>query len=331
MGAAKRFTQNPGSNAICYYRYSSGAQRDVSIDQQREAAQEYAKAHGYHIIKEYEDHAISGTSDERPQFQQMLYEVEKLRPAYLILWKTDRLSRDRIDAVLAKKRLRECGVKISYVAEAIPEDDEATQILMESIYEAMAASFIVSHRKNVMRGLTYNAENALYNGRKVFGYTGKPDQKYQVNTETAPIVRRIFKDYAEGVPMQKICNTLNDAGLRAARGNEFTVGTLHNILKNRAYIGEYKFGSVIIPDGIPRLVSDDMFLTVQEKLRANSRGGKGAVRKVRPDTTIEDYWLSGKIYCGLCGEAMQGISGKTRSATRTIIIPAKTTGGTFAP
>lgn len=120
MGAAKRFTQNPGSNAICYYRYSSGAQRDVSIDQQREAAQEYAKAHGYHIIKEYEDHAISGTSDERPQFQQMLYEVDKLRPAYLILWKTDRLSRDRIDAVLAKKRLRECGVKISYVAEAIP-------------------------------------------------------------------------------------------------------------------------------------------------------------------------------------------------------------------
>ena len=312
MGAARRFVQNPGNSAICYYRYSSGAQRDVSIDQQREAAHDYAKAHGYHIVKEYEDHAISGTSDERPDFQRMLYEVDRLRPAYLILWKTDRLSRDRIDAVLAKKRLRECGVKITYVAEAIPEDDEATQILMESIYEAMAASFIVSHRKNVMRGLTYNAENALYNGRKVFGYTGKPDQKYQVNTDTAPIVRRIFKDYAEGVPMQKICNTLNDAGLRTARGNEFTVGTLHGILKNRAYIGEYKFGSVIVPDGIPRLVSDDVFLAVQEKLRANSRGGKGAVRKVRPDTTIEDYWLSGKIYCGLCGEALQGISGKNK-------------------
>ena len=168
MGAARRFVQNPGNSAICYYRYSSGAQRDVSIDQQREAAHDYAKAHGYHIVKEYEDHAISGTSDERPDFQRMLYEVDKLRPAYLILWKTDRLSRDRIDAVLAKKRLRECGVKITYVAEAIPEDDEATQILMESIYEAMAASFIVSHRKNVMRGLTYNAENALYmpGGRK---------------------------------------------------------------------------------------------------------------------------------------------------------------------
>ena len=128
MGAAKKFTQNPGNNAICYYRYSSDAQRDAIIEQQREVAREYAEARGYHIIKEYEDHAISGTRDDRPQFQLMLYEVEKLRPAYLILWKTDRLSRDRIDSVLAKKQLRECGVKIAYVAESIPDDDEATHL-----------------------------------------------------------------------------------------------------------------------------------------------------------------------------------------------------------
>ena len=312
MGAAKRFTQNPGSNAICYYRYSSGAQRDVSIDQQREAAQEYAKAHGYHIIKEYEDHAISGTSDERPQFQQMLYEVEKLRPAYLILWKTDRLSRDRIDAVLAKKRLREYGVKISYVAEAIPDDDEATQILMESIYEAMAASFIVSHRKNVMRGLTYNAENALYNGNKMLGYTGQPDQKYEIDDDTAPIVRRIFQEYAEGVPMQRICDGLNGTGQRTVRGNPFTVNSLRNILMNRAYIGEYRYGEIVIPGGMPRLVDDAVFLAAQARLDANKRGGKGAVKKIHPEAPIDDYGLTGKIYCGLCGGTLHGISGTNK-------------------
>lgn len=52
MGAAKRFTQNPGRNAICYYRYSSEAQRDASIEQQQEIAHEYASAHGLRIIKE---------------------------------------------------------------------------------------------------------------------------------------------------------------------------------------------------------------------------------------------------------------------------------------
>ena len=58
MGAARRFVQNPGKNAICYYRYSSDAQREASIDQQKQAAHDYADAHGYHIIGEYEDKAI---------------------------------------------------------------------------------------------------------------------------------------------------------------------------------------------------------------------------------------------------------------------------------
>lgn len=313
MGAVTRFVQNPGSNAICYYRYSSDAQRDVSIVQQKDAAHEYAEHHGYHIIKEYDDPAYSGTRDDRPAFQLMLYEVEKLRPAYLILWKTDRLSRDRIDAVMAKKRLRECGVKIVYVAESIPDDDEATQILMESIYEAMAASFIVSHRKNVVRGMTYNAENAFYNGVKMLGYVGEVDHKYEIDQATAPTVRRIFKEYTEGVPMQKICDSLNNAGQKTVRGNRFTVNSLRNILVNRAYIGEYKFGKTLIPDGMPRLIDDETFQKAQAKLEANKRGGKGAIKKLHPEIEIEDYWLTGKICCGLCGGTMQGVSGTSRS------------------
>lgn len=315
MGAVTRFVQNPGSNAICYYRYSSDAQRDVSIVQQKDAAHEYAEHHGYHIIKEYDDPAYSGTRDDRPAFQLMLYEVEKLRPAYLILWKTDRLSRDRIDAVMAKKRLRECGVKIVYVAESIPDDDEATQILMESIYEAMAASFIVSHRKNVVRGMTYNAENAFYNGVKMLGYVGEVDHKYEVDPATAPTVRRIFKEYTEGVPMQKICDSLNNAGQKTVRGNKFTVNSLRNILVNRAYIGEYKFGKTLIPDGMPRLIDDETFQKAQAKLEANKRGGKGAIKKLHPEIEIEDYWLTGKICCGLCGGTMQGVSGTSRSGS----------------
>lgn len=315
MGAVTRFVQNPGSNAICYYRYSSDAQRDVSIVQQKDAAHEYAEHHGYHIIKEYDDPAYSGTRDDRPAFQLMLYEVEKLRPAYLILWKTDRLSRDRIDAVMAKKRLRECGVKIVYVAESIPDDDEATQILMESIYEAMAASFIVSHRKNVVRGMTYNAENAFYNGVKMLGYVGEVDHKYEVDQATAPTVRRIFKEYTEGVPMQKICDSLNNAGQKTVRGNKFTVNSLRNILVNRAYIGEYKFGKTLIPDGMPRLIDDETFQKAQAKLEANKKGGKGAIKKLHPEIEIEDYWLTGKICCGLCGGTMQGVSGTSRSGS----------------
>lgn len=315
-GAAKRFTQNQGNSAIAYYRYSSDAQRDASIDQQREAAQQYAAAHGLHIVREYEDHAISGTRDDREQYNLMLYEVEILRPAALIIWKTDRLSRDKIDIALAKKRLRECGVKIVYVAEAIPDNDDATQVLLESIYEGMAAAFIESHRKNVTRGLTYNAERGLYNGIRMLGYRGEPDKPYEIDPDTAPIVQRIYKEYADGTPMMQICRDLDAQGIKSIHGNAMTVNSLRRILTNRAYIGEYSYSGHVIPDGMPRIIDDDLFAKVQARLEANKRGGKGARRKIDQEADIADYWLSGHIYCGLCGETMQGISGTGKSGKR---------------
>lgn len=88
MGATQRFTQNLGNTAVTYYRYSSDAQRDASIDQQRRATHKYAQSHGYYIVKEYEDHAVSSMRDDHVSYNLMLYEAEILRPAVLILWRT---------------------------------------------------------------------------------------------------------------------------------------------------------------------------------------------------------------------------------------------------
>ena len=67
----------------------------------------------------------------------MLAEVSKLKPAVLILWKTDRLGRDRYTLALAKKTIRDAGCSISYIAEAIP-DDSPESVLMEGMLESMA-------------------------------------------------------------------------------------------------------------------------------------------------------------------------------------------------
>ena len=312
----RRFEPNPGNSAIAYYRYSSDAQRDASIDQQREAAQQYAAAHGLHIVREYEDHAISGTRDDREQYNLMLYEVEALKPAALILWKTDRLSRDKYDIVLAKKRLRECGVKIHYVAESIPDDDDGSSILIESIFEAMAVSHSVALSRNVRRGLSYNAERGLYNGIRMLGYRGEPDKPYEIDLDTAPIVQRIYQAYADGTPMMQICRDLDAQGIKSIHGNAMTVNSLRRILTNRAYIGEYSYSGHVIPNGMPRIIDDDLFERVQARLEDNKRGGKGARRKIDQEADIADYWLSGHIYCGVCGETMQGISGTGKSGKR---------------
>ena len=63
--AKKKLKYNDNNLAIAYYRYSSHAQNETSIDQQREAAQRYAEAHGLTVVREYEDAAISGTEENR--------------------------------------------------------------------------------------------------------------------------------------------------------------------------------------------------------------------------------------------------------------------------
>lgn len=79
MAKYNKFIQNDNNNAIAYYRFSSHSQNEASIDQQREQDHAYAKGKGFKIIKEYSDVVISGTTANRPQYQLMLVEVNKIK------------------------------------------------------------------------------------------------------------------------------------------------------------------------------------------------------------------------------------------------------------
>ena len=317
MARAKRFVQNDNKNALCYYRYSSDAQRDCSIEQQQNEAHKFCKTRGLHIVGEYADRAISGTRIDRPALQQMLDDAKRLRPAYLVLWKTDRLSRDRLDSAIAKGRLREYGVKIEYVAESLPED-EAERALIEGIEEALAEHFIIQHSKNVSRGLNYNAENALYNGHKILGYKGQPNQRYEIDPETAPVIQRIFESYAMGKPMKVIAQELNAAGYTTVRGKEFTEKSLWHTLRNRSYIGEYRWGDIIVEDGFPQLVSVEVFERVQEMMQKNKHGGRGGAKKLKTNSLEGvDFWLTGKLLCGECEAPLSGTSGTSSNKGQT--------------
>lgn len=311
MGAKQRFKQNPGNSAIAYYRYSSAGQRDLSIDEQRAAAVNFAKERKLNIIKEYSDHAITGTTDERPNFQLMLDEVNDIKPAYLILWKSDRFSRNRIDAVLSKAVLRAAGVKVLYMTGGIPDEDDAARNILEAISEAMDENYIIKLREDVVRGMRFNAENALFNGRKILGYKGEKSKPYEIDETTAPIVRKIFTDFTEGVPLKKICDNLNNSGIRTLNNKEFTINSLRYVLKNRDYIGEYHWGDITVPGGIPPLISDEMFAAAQAKFEEKSRKRHQGFGAPREDTTV-DFWLTGHIECGKCHAPMHGVSGTSR-------------------
>ena len=81
------------------------------------------------------------------------------------------------------------------------------------------------------------------------------------------------------------------------------MGVLSNLLKNRKYIGEYKYGKVIVPDGIPGIIDKELFERVQMRMAANKKAPARAKAE-------EEYLLTTKLFCGQCGRLMAGESGR---------------------
>lgn len=291
--------------AVAYARYSSSGQREESIEGQLREIHAFAEQRGFRIIKEYTDKALTGRSDRRPDFQRMIADSSKHQFQAVIVWKTDRFSRNRYDSAVYKRRLAKNGVQVFYVRESIP--DGPSGIVVEAVLEGFAEFYSASLSENVRRG---NYDSALQHktlGRLVLGYRKSADDTFEIDPETAPIIRKIFTDYKNGKTMKEIYTDLNAAGYKTTAGGEFNKSSLHRILNNEKYIGVYQFQDIREENVIPPLVDMETWNICQRRLA----GAKHRTRTLDLDRPA--FLLTGKVFCGHCGAPMIGDSatGKT--------------------
>ena len=126
-------------------------------------------------------------------------------------------------------------------------------IILESMLEGYAEYYSAELAQKIQRGQKENAMKCKNNGGNTpLGYyVDKQRGVLAVDPITAPIVQEIYTRYDSGERICEIRDLLNSRGLKTHKGKQFTVGGIRLILKNRKYIGEYKYGDVVIPDGIP--------------------------------------------------------------------------------
>lgn len=292
-------------NAVIYARYSSDSQREESIEGQIRECMEFANQKGLTVIANYIDRALTATSDNRPDFQRMIADSNKHCFDIVIVWKLDRFSRDRYDSAMYKHILKKNGVKVVSAKENISDGPEG--IILESMLEGIAEYYSAELSVKVKRGLKENAIKGKINGGGVpFGYYTDENQKLAIDNTQAPIVQEIFTMYADGYLIKNIVKHLNDKGIQTNRGKKMNYNIIQYMLTNRRYIGEYQYGDTIIKDGVPRIISDELFETVQRELRKNAHAP--ARHKAE-----DDYLLTTKLYCGKCKAFMVGDSGTARN------------------
>ena len=292
-------------NTVIYARYSSHSQTEQSIEGQLQTCYEYAKNNGHVVIGEYIDRAQSGTTDSRAEFQRMIADSDKHVFEAVLVYQLDRFARNRYDSAINKAKLKKNGVRVISARENI--SDDASGILVEGVLESMAEYYSAELSQKIRRGMDINAEKCLSNGSNPgLGYYVDEDRRFHVDPETAPVVREIFEMYASGKTVAEITKYLNAKQIKTSLGKAFNKNSLHRLLRNKRYIGYYIYKDTETPDGMPRIIEDELFERVQRILDRNKKAPARARGK-------EEYLLTTKLFCGYCHEMMTGYGGTGKS------------------
>jgi len=295
------------NTAVIYARYSSHNQKDASIEQQVEACMKKAEAKKLDVIETYADRAISGKTDNRPRFQQMMKDAEEGKFRYVVAWKSNRMGRNMLQAMINAERLRECGVKVLYVEEDFA-DTAAGRFALRNMM-SVNQFYIENMAEDIHRGMMDNAKQCKANGSPPYGYRIGKDKRFEVDENQAKIVQEIFQKAAEGWYLIDICRDLNRRGIKTRLGGQWNKSSFNKLLQNERYRGVYIFNDVRIDGGMPRIISDELFYKVQEALRMKTNPRCSG----RTRDNYVTYLLTGKLFCGHCKSPMTGASGTGRN------------------
>ena len=295
-------------NVVIYARFSSHAQNEQSIEGQLKACLDYCKQHNYTVVSEYIDRAISGTTDNRPEFMRMIEDSSKKHFQYVIVYQLDRFSRNRYDSAVYKAKLKKNGVRVLSARENITDD--ASGILMESVLEGMAEYYSAELSQKIKRGMALNAEKCLATGSNPgLGFRVGSDRRYYVDEQDAAVVVKVFEMYAAGHTVVQICEYLNQQQIKTSSGGEFNKNSLRKMLQNKRYIGTYLYKDKETPGGMPRIIEDELFDKVQKIMHTNKKAPAKAKAKA-------EYLLTTKLFCGHCKDMFVGISGTSKTGGR---------------
>lgn len=294
-------------NAVIYARFSSHTQTEQSIEGQLRVCNEYAQRQGYNIVNEYIDRAITGRTDKRPSFLQMIEEAKNKNFQYIIVYKLDRFSRNHYDSVFYKYQLKQSGVQVVSATEAISNTDEG--FLIEGLLEMMAEMYSRDLSQKVKRGIKESIlKGNFIGGYILYGYKVE-NKKIVIDESTAPAIRYLFNEYANGKSKKQIITELNQQGYRTSKGKQLSYTSFQNNLKNIKYTGVFDNGELQNKEYYPAIIDKELFLKVQEKLNEHKHAPATQKAKV-------EYLLTGKAFCGHCGANLVGTSGKNRHGNK---------------
>ncbi len=316
--------------AAVYARYSSDLQSEASIDDQIRLCKERAVRDSMTVADVFTDYAISGGSlSNRPGMLSLMEAAKRREFDVVIAEALDRISRDQEDIAAIYKRLSHADVRIITLSEG--EINE----LHVGLKGTMNALFLKDLAIKTRRGQRGRVEAGKIPGGNSYGYTivrrildngSVSTGEREIDPDQAAIIRRMFKEYADGIAPRQIARRLNAEGVPSPRGGQWNASTINGsrqrrngILNNELYLGRINYnrqqfvkdpetGKRVsrpnpkhewIKKEVPhlRIIDDETWEAVQA-IKARYSSSKGNKRQTKKRL------LTGLVKCGCCSGSM---------------------------
>jgi site-specific DNA recombinase len=316
--------------AALYGRYSTDMQNDRSVDDQFEVARALAARDGMSVVARYEDRALSGaTMHGRTGVLQLLNDAKLGRFDVVIVETMSRLGRNQKDRADIREQLEFLGISI------MTPSDGVVSPLVDGIRAVIDSQQLVDMKVMIRRGMAAVVRSGRVAGGLAYGYrvVRQLDERgelvrglREVDPDEAEIVRRIMREYLEGITPRLIAAGLNRDGIPPPRGRRWNASTINGygkrgtgILHNEAYAGRivwnrnqmrrspYNGKRVGRPNGAgDRQVSEAPHLAIVDPETWEAvQARKASKSSDRPEQSRRPvHLLSSLLRCGRCGSGM---------------------------
>ena len=240
------------TRVAAYARVSSGKDTMLqSLSAQISYYSDLIQKHpGWQYCGVYADEAMTGTKDDRENFQRLLDDCRSGKIDMVITKSISRFARNTVTLLETVRELKLLGVNVYFEEQNIytlSADGELMMTILASYAQEESRSASENQkwriRANFKEGLPWNGT--------ILGYRIQ-DGIYVPESDEADLVRMIFELYNNGWGIYKIAKHLNQLGYRTRRGNLWTQGTLQKLLKNYAYTGNLILQTSYVADHITK-------------------------------------------------------------------------------
>jgi site-specific DNA recombinase len=319
--------QGLGLRACGYFRASTPRQTEaeLTIPSQIRAVEAFCDRKGWELVAQFIEQGATATDDNRPEFQKMIERACDDDHPYdvIVVFAFSRFFRDGFTMEMYVRKLARAGVRLVSTTQEL--GDDPSQVMMRQIIGLFDEYQSRANGIHVRKAMVENARQGFYNGSPVpLGYKtvevdkrgARIKKKLAIELVEAETVKLIFRLYRHGdgtsgpLGVKNVTSWLNERGYRTRRGARFGVATVHGMLSNTVYMGDWVFNKRDSRTLQQKPVNEHVTVEVPVIIPRNEFEAVSATLKTRdprvtaPRVVTGPILLTGIATCAGCGGAM---------------------------